>query len=63
MHRFLLSVELLLDIGIYNLPLYYLDMEAFFTFELKCGNQPALSLVDEDSDCLLGLLLFRYLLL
>lgn len=55
MHRFLLFVELLLDIGIYYLPLSYLDMEAFFTFELKCR-------MDEDSDSLLGLLLFRDLL-
>lgn len=62
MHRFLLSVELFLDLGFYNLPLSYLDTEAFFTHELKCENQRALSLMDEDSGSLLGLLLFRDLL-
>lgn len=61
-HRFPLFVELLLDLTIYNLPLSYLDMEAFFTLELKSGNQSALFLMDEHSDSLLGLLLFRDLL-
>lgn len=46
--RFLVFVELLLDLDICSLPLSYLDVEA-------------LSLIDEDSDFLLGLLLFRNL--